>query len=46
MLASLYRDRLVRLVASVNRYLGLPQAGDGLTVAGSTPKGAAHLIDG
>ena len=53
---TLDRDGLVRLVASINRYLGLPQAGmpadavelvgDGLTVAGSRPMGTAYLLDG
>ncbi len=53
---ALDRDGLVRLVASINRYLGLPQAGmpadavelvgDGLTVAGSRPMGTAYLLDG
>src|SRR5690606_33660709 len=49
------RDGLVRLVASINRYLGIAEgtpplaaglAGDGLTVAGSRPVGAVHLLDG
>ena len=53
---ALDRDGLVRLVASINRYLGLPQSGmpadavelvgDGLTVAGSRPMGTAYLLDG
>jgi hypothetical protein len=53
---ALDRDGLVRLVASINRYLGLPQAGmpadaaelvgDGLTVTESRPMGTAHLLDG
>jgi hypothetical protein len=53
---ALDRDGLVRLVASINRYLGLPDSnapgevaelvGDGLTVAGSRPMGTAHLLDG
>ena len=53
---TLDRDGLVRLVASINRYLGLPQAGmpadavemvgDGLTVTQSRPMGTAHLLDG
>ena len=50
------RDRLRRLVASINRYLGVPDgegsadaaelAGDGLRVAASRPVGAVHLLDG
>jgi transposase len=50
------RDGLLRLVASINRYLGIPDAGppvdaaglagDGLTVANSRPVGATHLLDG
>jgi hypothetical protein len=51
------RDGLRRLVASVNRYLGEPDAGlpsadaaqlagDGLTVAASRPAGTVHLLDG
>jgi hypothetical protein len=53
---TLDRDGLVRLVTSINRYLGLPQAGmpadavelvgDGLTVTESRPLGTAHLLDG
>jgi hypothetical protein len=53
---TLDRDGLVRLVASINRYLGLPQAGmpadavdlvgDALTVTQSRPMGTAHLLDG
>ena len=53
---ALDRDGLVRLVASINRYLGLPQAGmpadavdlvgDALTVTQSRPMGTAHLLDG
>jgi hypothetical protein len=53
---TLDRDGLVRLVASINRYLGLPDGnapdevaelvGDGLTVTGSKPMGTAHLLDG
>ena len=53
---ALDRDGLVRLVASINRYLGLPDSnapgevaelvGEGLTVAGSRPMGTAHLLDG
>jgi len=47
-------DGLRRLVASINRYLGEPEAGgdvrelvgDGLTVAGSRPMGTVHLLDG
>jgi hypothetical protein len=52
----LHRDGLLRLVASINRYLGIPDAGppadaaglagDGLTVANSRPVGATHLLDG
>ena len=46
-------DGLRRLVASINRYLGEPEAGgdvrqlvgDGLTVAGSRPMGTVHLLD-
>jgi len=51
-----HRDGLLRLVASINRYLGIPDAGppadtaglagDGLTVANSRPVGATHLLDG
>jgi hypothetical protein len=49
------RDGVQRLVTSINRYLGLAEAtppeavqlvGDGLTVAGSRPVGAVHLLDG
>jgi hypothetical protein len=49
------RDGVRRLVASINRYLGEPNTaatdsaelvGDGLTVAGSRPVGAVHLLDG
>ncbi len=51
------RDGLRRLVASINRYLGEPDAGlppadaaqlagDGLTVTGSRPVGTVHLLDG
>ena len=49
------RDGVRRLVASINRYLGEPDTaatdsaglvGDGLTVAGSRPVGAVHLLDG
>jgi hypothetical protein len=50
------RDGLVRLVTSINRYLGVSDvapsadarqlAGDGLTVSGSRPVGAVHLLDG
>ena len=50
------RDGLRWLVASINRYLGEPDAGppagaaqltrDGLTVAGSRPVGTVHLLDG
>ena len=49
------RDGLVRLVASINRYLGVADApapevtamvGDQLTVAGSRPMGSAYLLDG
>ena len=53
---ALDRDGLVRLVASINRYLGLPDSsapgevaelvGDGLTVTGSRPMGTAYLLDG
>jgi hypothetical protein len=53
---TLDRDGLVRLVTSINRYLGLPQAGmpadavelvgDALTVTESRPLGTAHLLDG
>jgi hypothetical protein len=53
---ALDRDGLVRLVTSINRYLGLPQAGmpadaaemvgDALTVTESHPMGTAHLLDG
>ena len=53
---TLDRDGLARLVASINRYLGLPDTGapaevaelvgDRLTVAGSRPMGTAHLLDG
>jgi len=47
-------DGLRRLVASINRYLGEPEAGgdvrelvgDGLTVTGSWPMGTVHLLDG
>ena len=49
-------DGLLWLVASINRYLGIPDAGppvdaarlarDGLTVANSRPVGATHLLDG
>ena len=47
------RDGLVRLVASINRYLGEPVApppaaellGDALTVTGSRPMGTAYLLD-
>lgn len=50
------RDGLVRLVASINRYLGEPAptavpadvavlAGDGLRVAESRPMGTVHLLD-
>jgi transposase len=50
------RDGLQRLVASINRYLGIPEAGppadaarlvgDGLRVTGSRPVGPVHLVDG
>jgi transposase len=51
------RDGLRRLVASINRYLGEPDAGlppadaaqlagEGLIVAGSRPVGTVHLLDG
>jgi hypothetical protein len=50
------RDGLRRLVASINRCLGEPNAGppadvaqlagEGLTVTGSRPVGTAHLLDG
>jgi hypothetical protein len=50
------RDGLGRLVTSINRYLGVSDvapsadarqlAGDGLTVSGSRPVGAVHLLDG
>jgi transposase len=50
------RDGLLRLVASINRYLGEPDAGspadaaqlagDGLRVAASQPVGTVHLLDG
>jgi hypothetical protein len=51
------RDGLRRLVASINRYLGEPDAGlppadaaqlagEGLAVTGSRPVGTAHLLDG
>lgn len=51
------RDGLRRLVASINRYLGEPDAGlppadaaqlagEGLAVAGSRPVGTVHLLDG
>jgi transposase len=51
------RDGLRRLVASINRYLGEPDAGlppadaaqlagEGLTVTGSRPVGTVHLLDG
>ena len=49
------RDGLRRLVASINRYLGDPDApapevtalvGDELTVAGSRPMGTTYLLDG
>ena len=51
------RDGLRRLVASINRYLGEPDAGllpadaaqlagEGLAVAGSRPAGTVHLLDG
>jgi hypothetical protein len=52
---ALDRDGLVRLVASINRYLGEPTSvpadaaelvGDGLCVTGSRPAGTAHLLDG
>jgi len=46
-------DGLRRLVASINRYLGdtdsddgAVEVGDGLTVVGSRPMGAAWLLDG
>jgi len=47
-------DGLRRLVASINRYLGEPEAGgdvrelvgDGLSVTGSRPMGTVHLLDG
>ncbi len=49
------RDGLSRLVASINRYLGVADApapevsaivGDELTVSGSRPMGATYLLDG
>jgi transposase len=51
------RDGLRRLVASINRYLGEPDAdlppadaaqlaGEGLTVTGARPVGTVHLLDG
>ena len=48
------RDGLARLVASINRYLGVADptldveglAGSGLTVTGSRPVGTAWLVDG
>jgi hypothetical protein len=51
------RDGLRRLIASINRYLGEPDAGlppadaaqlagDGLTVTGSRPVGTVHLLGG
>ena len=48
------RPGLVRLVASINRYLGVPDTpvdaallvGDGLTVTESRPVGTVHLLDG
>lgn len=50
------RDGLVRLVASINRYLGITDtgppadaaelAGDGLRVMDSRPVGVVHLLDG
>ena len=51
------RDGLRRLVASINRYLGEPDAdlppadaaqlaGEGLTVTGARPAGTVHLLDG
>lgn len=50
------RDGLVRLVASINRYLGQPDAtaptdavglvGDRLTITESRPVGTVHLLDG
>ncbi|MGH3682437.1 MAG: IS1634 family transposase [Natronosporangium sp.] len=50
------RDGLRRLVASINRYLGVPDsgapadaaqlAGDGLRVAASRPVGTVRLLDG
>ena len=49
------RDGLARLVASINRYLGVADAsapqvtamvGDQLTVAGSRPMGTTYLLDG
>ena len=49
------RDGLRRLVASINRYLGVPDTaatdstqfvGDGLMVAGSRPVGAVRLLAG
>jgi hypothetical protein len=52
---ALDRDGLVRLVASINRYLGQPAAvpadaaelvGDGLGVTESRPMGTVHLLDG
>ena len=54
---ALDRAGLVRLVASINRYLGEPGTtamptdavelvGDGLTVTESRPMGAVHLLDG
>ena len=53
---TLDRDGLVRLVASIHRYLGLPDTGapagvaelvgDRLSVAGSRPMGTAHLLVG
>ena len=52
---ALDRDGLLRLVASINRYLGEPAAvpagavelvGDGLQVSESRPMGTVHLLDG
>ncbi|WP_445190154.1 IS1634 family transposase [Pseudonocardia sp. Cha107L01] len=49
------RDGLARLVTSINRYLGTADGavadatqlvGDGLSVTGSRPVGAVHLLDG
>jgi hypothetical protein len=49
------RDGLARLVASINRYLGIAEAGladagvlvgDGLAVTESRPVGVTHLLDG